>query len=241
MGALLFPAAVASKAAGRAKPLASVRVAPPAPVTASARFVTLRGTVRGTYRRSFTVQRRTNGAWRTIRTFRGGPRWQVRVRLTSAPTSLRVVLRTAKGPVRSRAVQVRVLAPTPPRTVPRLDEHDAERDRILRDSNALRARHGLPPLLPMAALQAIATQWSQQMASASAMSHNPHYWRQYPAGARSGAENVAFGYPLSQIVTAWSQSPPHRANLLGDFNRIGIGYAVDRFGVPWYTQNFAKY
>ena len=36
-------------------------------------------------------------------------------------------------------------------------------------------------------------------------------------------------------------SPGHRANILGDYNSIGIGVAKDANGRNYYTQNFAKY
>lgn len=237
----LLCAGIPAQAAGHRKPLASVKVKQPGPITASARFVTLRGTATGKYRKALVVQRRTTGAWRTVRTFRGSRKWVVTVRIKPVAASLRVLARTARGPVRSRPVKIRVIAATTALSSIPLDRFDAQRTRILRDSNAFRAQHGLPPLLPMSALDVIATRWSKQMASVGVMSHNPTYWNQYPAGKRMGGENVAFGFPVGQVVAAWSKSPPHRANLLGDFNRIGIGYAVDRDGVPWYTQDFATY
>jgi uncharacterized protein YkwD len=40
------------------------------------------------------------------------------------------------------------------------------------------------------------------------------------------AENVAFGnLDAEQVVNGWIKSPGHRKNMLGDFDRIGIGSA----------------
>lgn len=68
------------------------------------------------------------------------------------------------------------------------------------------------------------------------MYHNPQYSTQIPAGWSRAAENVASGYAPSAVVNAWMNSPGHRANILGDFTTIGIGY-VNGYA----TQVFAKY
>jgi uncharacterized protein YkwD len=60
--------------------------------------------------------------------------------------------------------------------------------------------------------------------------------------AQSTGENVAYtnGYsdPVQTMVEGWIHSPGHRRNLLGDFNQMGIAFAVK--GDLWYgTQFFA--
>jgi uncharacterized protein YkwD len=60
-------------------------------------------------------------------------------------------------------------------------------------------------------------------------------------------ENVAYGYPdVSAVMTAWMNSPGHKANLLnGSFTNVGFGHAVGpivvngtSYTVDWWTQDF---
>lgn len=236
----LVPLAPAAQAAAR-KPLATVRVTAPTPVTPSATLVVLKGRATGKFRATFVVQRKVKGTWRKVRTFRGAKQWTTTVKLATVPSTFRIQVSTARGPVRSKAVTVRkapVLAQLS--SIP-LDQYDAQRTLILQATNDFRASYGLPPLKPMTALDLIATRWSERMAANRVMSHNPTYWTQFPAGASKGGENVGFGWGPTRVVQEWIKSPGHRANLLGDFNRIGIGMAKDVNGVPYYTQDFAKY
>lgn len=113
--------------------------------------------------------------------------------------------------------------------------------RILDETNAYRRARGLRPLRLDPAMSRVATRWSQRQADAHDMSHNPLYARQIPAGWHRCGENVAYGYSYRRVTRAWFHSPPHRENLLGHYGRIGIGYAVDSRGVPYYTQDFGKY
>lgn len=113
--------------------------------------------------------------------------------------------------------------------------------RILDQTNAYRRRAGLHPLRLDAAMSRVATRWSRVQAATHDMSHNPVYPRQIPDGWHRCGENVAYGYSYRRVTTAWFHSAPHRHNLLGHYGRIGIGYAVDSHGVPYYTQDFGKY
>jgi len=55
-------------------------------------------------------------------------------------------------------------------------------------------------------------------------------------------ENIAFNYPDdNSVMTAWMNSPDHRANILDpDFTQIGVGIAYDSQGEPYYTQEFGQ-
>jgi uncharacterized protein YkwD len=112
---------------------------------------------------------------------------------------------------------------------------------ILEQTNAHRERAGLRPLRLDAAMSRVATRWSQRQAEDHGMSHNPAYSRQIPAGWHRCGENVAYGYSYRQVTSAWFHSPPHRHNLLGHYDRIGIGYALDSRGVAYYTEDFGRY
>src|SRR5690606_6399079 len=117
----------------------------------------------------------------------------------------------------------------------------AEAQRILDDTNAFRAAHGRPPLLPHPGLTKVAQAWSTHMAVNDVFEHNPDYAEQYPPGWIAAAENIAAGQDVEDVVQAWIDSPRHRANLLAGYTHLGVGVAWDddsRYGV-YYTQNFA--
>lgn len=54
-------------------------------------------------------------------------------------------------------------------------------------------------------------------------------------------ENVAYGnISAREVVNIWIHSSPHRKNLLGNFNKMGIGVAEDRSGTLFFTQLFLR-
>ncbi|GHJ58718.1 hypothetical protein NOK12_12360 [Nocardioides sp. OK12] len=120
---------------------------------------------------------------------------------------------------------------------------EAVRQQILEETNAYRAAHGLAPLTLMDELDTVAQDWSRHMAANDVFHHNPSYSEQYPSGWRRAGENIAAGYGPDDVVDGWYASPGHKANMLGDFTHIGIGYAThpdSEYG-RYYTQNFARY
>ena len=68
-------------------------------------------------------------------------------------------------------------------------------------------------------------------------------FKEFPRNSRSGAENVAYNYGISDpakvCVDGWINSPGHRKNLMGHFNLMGIGVYVNRNGYIYFTQLFA--
>jgi uncharacterized protein YkwD len=60
----------------------------------------------------------------------------------------------------------------------------------------------------------------------------------------SGAENVAFngGFPdpAAKAVDDWMNSPGHYANIMGEYDRTGIGIAKTPSNVYYFTQIFIK-
>jgi uncharacterized protein YkwD len=104
---------------------------------------------------------------------------------------------------------------------------------VLALTNAERAKAGIKPLILNAKLNSVAHAHSKSMAIDDFFSHtgadgsNPferiedggyHYQR--------AAENIGAGYSTPEsIVSAWMNSPGHRANILNaDLRDIGIGY-----------------
>ena len=90
---------------------------------------------------------------------------------------------------------------------------------ILTKVNELRASHGLKPLTRYVQLDAVAQDWSEQMAARNFMSHRPDRGSHYPAGASGSAENVAMrsgdapGVDIgAMIFEQWLHSPRHYEN-----------------------------
>ncbi|WP_065570894.1 CAP domain-containing protein [Microbacterium oleivorans] len=117
----------------------------------------------------------------------------------------------------------------------------AVQKRVLADVNAARKAKGKKPLTLNASMSKVAVAWSTKQATANRMSHNPKYFSQIPSGWTRAAENVAFGYTPAKVTPAWMKSAGHRANILGSYNRIGIGVACSKQGLPFYTQVFGSY
>jgi len=117
---------------------------------------------------------------------------------------------------------------------------------VLEQTNKFRAANGLPELEMLEDLNAIAQKHSENMASGRvSFGHNGFAKRAALARkkieATNGfAENVAYG-PTSatQLLDMWKDSPPHRRNMLGKYEYVGIGIAKDRRGTMYYTMVFA--
>ena len=100
--------------------------------------------------------------------------------------------------------------------------------------NAERRRHGLSPLHVNKRLSLASRRHARSMAAHHYFAHGDFVGRiravHYLAGASSWivGENIAWGSQRlgtpEAIVTAWMNSPPHRANILSrSFREIGIG------------------
>jgi len=111
-------------------------------------------------------------------------------------------------------------------------------------TNGARANVGLPALQWDPAAAAVATGWSQQMAASQTLSHNPNLRVQIesqvePNWTRIG-ENVGVGPNTSVLESLFEASPGHYANIVGDYNRVGIGAVRDARGTLWITLDFVK-
>jgi uncharacterized protein YkwD len=116
-------------------------------------------------------------------------------------------------------------------------------------TNTERAKAGCRPLTVNATLTAVAQAHSQDMATNDYFDHNSKdgrtpFDRMSAAGYRYSiaAENIAAGQRTAQdVITAWMNSPGHRANILNcGLTEIGVGYATassSQYGVYW-TQDF---
>ncbi len=61
-------------------------------------------------------------------------------------------------------------------------------------------------------------------------------------GATRVAENIAYNYQTPEsAMSAWLNSPDHKANIEGDFTHIGVSITVDETtGKKYYTNMFMK-
>lgn len=113
--------------------------------------------------------------------------------------------------------------------------------------NASRATQGLAPLAVNDDLTTVARGWSSQLAVVGSLSHNPSYTDQYPGEWRRLAENVGTmtwaGADTATLVDrlhrAFMDSAGHRANILGDYNQLGVG-VVTVGPTMWVTVNFLQ-
>ena len=100
--------------------------------------------------------------------------------------------------------------------------------------NGLRAQHGLAPLHFDGALSDSARSWSGSMAGRGSLAHSGF------TGYAASAENVGAGAHPPTIMDYFLASAPHRANILGNYTRMGLGVVVDRNGTVWVTQRFVR-
>ncbi len=153
-----------------------------------------------------------------------------------AATSLVLVGSTAGSAAPPTQAASAAVTPTPGEQI------TPEVRRILDDTNAFRAQNGKPPVTLATELNVVAGSWTWHLHDTCTFAHNPSYAQQIPGGWSSAAENIAAGQPYTSVVQSWIDSPGHRANLLGDFTHLGIGY-VDGpscYG-RYYVQVFAHY
>jgi uncharacterized protein YkwD len=111
---------------------------------------------------------------------------------------------------------------------------------ILAQVNASRAAAGLRPLALASDLSSVAYAWSRHMAATTVLAHNPDLTGQVDDWQVVG-ENVGYGPTVTDVETAFMNSPRHRANILEPrFTQIGLGVVVDAQGTSWITQVFRK-
>ncbi len=123
-------------------------------------------------------------------------------------------------------------------------------ERLLTEKvNTARNQHNLRPLRAKAQVRGVAREWSGRMANRNVLAHNPRYATQITGSWQRAGENVGYisgtGASVRQLVSGvhrlLMRSPGHRANILGRYNRVGIGVRFDAAGRLWVTQNFARF
>ena len=112
--------------------------------------------------------------------------------------------------------------------------------------NRVRAGAKLHSLEPSKKLQAAAEEHVRDMAARHKMTHEGSDGTT-PAARISNqgyrlrrcGENVAFGVKTCEaVMKGWMKSPPHKANILGNFSQIGAAYAIAADGTPFWCVTF---
>ena len=122
-------------------------------------------------------------------------------------------------------------------------------DEVIRLVNVERAKNGLGPLTKNWEASRVARIKSQDMIDKKYFAHNsPTYgspfnmMENFGLKFSSAAENIAYGQRTAQeVMTAWMNSPGHRANILSKtVSHIGVGAAKAANGTLYWTQMFLK-
>jgi hypothetical protein len=108
-----------------------------------------------------------------------------------------------------------------------------------------RAAHGIGPVVPTDALDAVAQGQSERMRTAGRIFHNTtlasDLSAQDPTWIVAG-ENVGVGASVEAVEAAFMASPTHRKTILdGHFNAIGVSVVPADDGLVYVTQIFARF
>lgn len=126
-------------------------------------------------------------------------------------------------------------------------------------TNKYRASRGLQPLALDAKFAFVARDWSLKQARSGGISHNGFpssreavYRAEFGVSTDFNGENVAYTNMVGgsdqsdaaaeavaqEFAVMWWNSPGHRANMLGHFNKIGVGMYKTSRGAWYATQCF---
>lgn len=108
--------------------------------------------------------------------------------------------------------------------------------------NSTRNSSGLGPLTMESGLQSHARRHTADMIAADEIYHSSSAELQAAAGSGWDklGENVGRGGSVSSLHQAFLDSPGHKANILGDYNYVGIGTDTSDNGVLYVTVVFMK-
>jgi hypothetical protein len=110
---------------------------------------------------------------------------------------------------------------------------------LLSRINASRAAAGKAPLEAYWDLTDDANAHTNRMVTEGRVYHNPSLSGVTGVWHALG-ENVGVGIDANQLHDEFMASAGHRANILGDYNYVGIGTSVDASGLVWATVIFMR-
>lgn len=115
---------------------------------------------------------------------------------------------------------------------------------IVNQTNAHRAAHGLAPVRNDAALNGVAQNWANHLATTENLQHRPQHWNAYPSNIPAGGENVLQAwddYSDVEVVQLFAGSPSHNEIMLDPRAKsLGVGVAVAPSGKLFVVQNFGR-
>jgi uncharacterized protein YkwD len=163
--------------------------------------------------------------------------------VATSPTATPTPTRTTTAP--TTPVQTTAPVTHAPAPSPALDTLAATRAAVLSLVNDERATAGCKPLTASSTLDGLAQAFSDDMAARGFFDHtdpdgHTPWDRAEARGITNlGGENIARGQADAQaVMTAWMNSPGHRANILNcDYKTLGVGIHLGTGG-PWWTQDF---
>jgi uncharacterized YkwD family protein/spore coat assembly protein SafA len=171
----------------------------------------------------------------TVRT--GDSMWKIAVRYQIGVSEIISANSQIKNP--------NMIYPGQKLSIPNINDVKKLESEVVRLVNVERAKHGLAPVKENWELSRVARYKSADMKNKGYFSHySPTYGSPFDMMKKFGfkfytaGENIAMGQRTPQeVMTAWMNSPGHRANILkADFKEIGVGLARD--GSMYWTQMF---
>jgi uncharacterized protein YkwD len=113
---------------------------------------------------------------------------------------------------------------------------------LISEVNLARLGAGLPSLDADPLLGSIARGWAADEAAAGVLSHGDFASRIAAVHPNTAAgEDIAEGYPTAEAVVAgWMADPAHRSILLGEWDMVGCGWAVDASGRVFAVADFDR-
>jgi uncharacterized protein YkwD len=123
--------------------------------------------------------------------------------------------------------------------------HAAEEAAFVRKINETRSNQGLGALTLDLQLTRVARGWTDQLTADGSLSHNPLVAMQVEGDWTRLGENVGYSTRsdftdmefVGQLHRAFMASPAHRANILGNYNQVGVGVRMTG-DTMWVTVNF---
>ena len=125
---------------------------------------------------------------------------------------------------------------------PRTGAESAAEQEFLSLANSARSQSALAALAGSSGWQGHARDHSDEMAASNSIFHDSNLSNE---AATLGCwtkvgENVGRGPSVGAIHNGLMNSPTHRANILGDFDALGVGVKISAEGTVYVTQRFLK-
>lgn len=148
-----------------------------------------------------------------------------------------------KSPSRTRTLLGLTLAVVLSMTLSACQDADTQKkeDLLLGQVQQARKASKLPALSDNAGLRNLARGQAEQMARTKTLTHSPDLGGRVDTVVRwqRVGENIGYGASMEAVHQQFMASAPHRANILGRYNMVGIGVSRDEAGRYWVVQIFA--